>query len=240
MHFQKQPTFVWVWVPNVTQHYTALVSWDYFIGKKIVVDGICGLHVKKFVSYPLQPHPSHWHQWFPQWNQQFCDAELPLWDELRECISPFSIFTFGWKAQRSSSVSLPETQERKFGKGIKNNFSKSHSIVSHLLVLNSLLHTVSDCCALSALWLQHQPKPWASVTSEEQEVPLQINSEACRNTELQALSSFYGRKVTESVDSILRSSPVSVPTLSHLSLLCRPSRCCQHEARLKYQTDGCF
>lgn len=119
------------------------------------------------------PTHSHWHQWFQQGNQQFCDSELVLWDELRECISPFSIFTFGWKAPWSSSVSLPETQERKFGKRIKNNFSKSHSTVPHLLVFNSLLHTVSDCCALSALWLRHQPKPWASVTSEEQEVPLQ-------------------------------------------------------------------
>lgn len=84
-----------------------------------------------------------------------------------------TLHSISWDYFIGSSVSLPETQERKFGKGIKNNFSKSHSTVPHLFVFNSLLHTVSDCCALSALWLRHQPKPWASVTSEEREVPLQ-------------------------------------------------------------------
>lgn len=54
--------------------------------------------------------------------------------------------------------------------------------------------------------------------------------------------SVLGGKVTESVDSILRSSPptASVSTPSHPSLLCRPSCCCQHEARLRYQADACF
>lgn len=69
-----------------------------------------------------------------------------------------------------------------------------------------------------------------------------INSEACRNPALRAFFLFFGRKVTESVDSILRSSPAtaSVSTPSHPSLLCRPSCCCQHEAKLRYEADGCF
>lgn len=124
-----------------------------------------------------------------------------------ESVSPSPNYTSGCKAHCSSSLtwipntSRPNTRTKPLKTSLCQNqrFKDSrHTKKTNYLiaVFSSSLYATAECGAptASTLRAEHQSKPKSVCISWEAGSAPLINSEACRNPALQALSLFWGEK----------------------------------------------